>query len=409
MNDRRQSPAVPPDVASSTQRRRWFGLLGLAGLASALWLGVPAGLAADAPHTAKQPSVAWTPPQEAPLGAPVTPSAPKGQERLRLAVLSDLNGSYGSVTYGPDVHAATRALIGSLRPDLVLITGDMVAGQRRGLDYGAMWRGFHQAVTEPLGRAGISIAPTPGNHDASPAAPFTVERQEYARQWKAADRVPQVQFLDNSQYPFHYSFEYGGVFFASIDAAAVGPIGDNQRRWLERQLSATQAAVKIVFGHLPVYPFAAKREREVLADDALAEVLNRQAVTAYISGHHHAYYPGVVDGVRHIAMPCLGGGPRRLLGQARRSPSALVVLEIEGEEVTILEALRAPEFTSPIVRGELPNQVAFGSERILRDDHAGLAPLWVDQTSQVAFWEQPSVTRPVTASRSGSQVDPSSR
>lgn len=384
MKDRPRHPVACSAAAPRAAWRRRLAWSGLA-LASVLWMAAPAGVAADSASSPAD-ALAWAPAPPLPQRQPA-PRFPEAEGRLRLAVLSDLNGSYGSVTYGEDVHSAVQALLASLRPDLVLITGDMVAGQRRGLDYAAMWRGFHQAVTEPLVKAGISIAPTPGNHDASPAAPFSAERQEYARQWQTAGRVPQVEFRDRSSYPFHYSFEYGGAFFASIDAAAVGPIGAEQRAWLERELSATEASVKIVFGHLPVYPFAVQREREVLADDALAELLRRYSVTAYISGHHHAYYPGVVNGVRHIAMPCLGSGARRLLGQARRSPSALVVLEIEGEEVTILEALRAPEFVSPIVREELPGQLAFGSHRIVRDDRAGLSPLWVEETSRVAFWQ----------------------
>ena len=66
----------------------------------------------------------------------------------------------------------TAALTERLRPDLVLVTGDMVAGQRAGLDYGAMWAGWHRAVTDPLRAAGIPMAVTPGNHDASGYAQY---------------------------------------------------------------------------------------------------------------------------------------------------------------------------------------------------------------------------------------------
>ena len=48
-----------------------------------------------------------------------------------------------------------------------------------------MWQGFRAAVIEPLRRAGIALAPTPGNHDASPS--FAKERAEYIKQWPAAD------------------------------------------------------------------------------------------------------------------------------------------------------------------------------------------------------------------------------
>ena len=89
---------------------------------------------------------------------------------LRVVVISDLNGSYGSVTYEPRVTAAVRAII-AMKPDLVISTGDMVAGQRRPhlteTEVRAMWDAFHRTVTAPLEAAGIPLAVTPGNHDAS--------------------------------------------------------------------------------------------------------------------------------------------------------------------------------------------------------------------------------------------------
>ncbi len=291
---------------------------------------------------------------------------------FRIAVLSDLNSAYGSTSYNASVHAATEALVERLRPAIVLITGDMVAGQKPGLDYVAMWRGFRQTVSEPLLDAGIAIAPTPGNHDASPLPQFAKERAIYVSEWTTEPRVAKVRFIDRSGYPLNYSFTFGGVFFASLDAAAVGPLPSEQHAWLEAQLSNTQAKTKIVFGHLPVHPFAVRRELEILGDRALSQLLSRYSVTAYISGHHHAYYPGAVNGVRHVAMPCLGSGARRLLGESRRSRAALVLVEIEAGELTSLEAFAAPEFDTTIARDSLPPFIQRGRHRVVRDDLAGL-------------------------------------
>ncbi len=47
----------------------------------------------------------------------------------RVVVVSDLNESYGSTRYSPEVDEAVRQTI-ELAPDLVISTGDMVAGQR---------------------------------------------------------------------------------------------------------------------------------------------------------------------------------------------------------------------------------------------------------------------------------------
>lgn len=289
---------------------------------------------------------------------------------LRIAVVSDLNSRYGSTTYAPAVHAAAEALVDRIKPDVVLITGDMVAGQKAGVDAPAMWQAFHAAVTEPLVAAGIPLAPAPGNHDAAPG--FAKERAEYVAQWSEPDRVPAVTFLDRSHYPLYYSFEVRGVFFAALDATAVGPLRRGQRAWLDAQLSGTAAEAKIVFGHLPNHPFSVHRETEILDDPELEAILARHAVDAYVSGHHHAYYPGALDGVRHVAMPCLGSGARRLLGASTRSTPALLVMGVDGGDIVTLEALPAPDFQHPVERATLPRRVSRGRHTVLRDDLAGL-------------------------------------
>jgi 3',5'-cyclic AMP phosphodiesterase CpdA len=307
-------------------------------------------------------------PQRPPVAAPI--DAPETHAPLVVAVISDLNSRYGSTTYTSAVHGATRALVDRIHPDLVLITGDMVAGQKGGLDHPAMWRAFHGAVTEPLVAAGVAVAPAPGNHDAAPG--FANERAEYIAQWTDEHRVPPVDFIDRSAYPLHYSFSLRGVFFAAIDATAVGPLSATQRDWLDTQLAQTDSDVKIVFGHLPNHPFAKQREVEILDDPKLEDIMRRHEVDAYVSGHHHAYYPGAVGRVRHVAMPCLGSGARRLLGHTKASPPALVVLQIDAERVVSVEALPAPAFETPVPRGTLPRKITRGRHDVLRDDLAGL-------------------------------------
>ena len=49
---------------------------------------------------------------------------------LDVVVISDLNGSYGSVRYDARVKNAVARII-EMDPDLVISTGDMVAGQRK--------------------------------------------------------------------------------------------------------------------------------------------------------------------------------------------------------------------------------------------------------------------------------------
>jgi hypothetical protein len=296
-------------------------------------------------------------------GAPVT---------LRVAVISDLNDAYGSTTHGDAVHAAVAAIVGRVKPDLVLVTGDMVAGQQAGLDYGAMWAGFHAAVTAPLRDAGIPLAATPGNHDASGYAAFAEEREIYVAEWSLPENMPAVEMIDASSYPLRYSFAHRGAFFLSLDATTIGPLSQEQRDWVASQLDAAAGyPVKIAYGHVPLHSVAVGREEEILGDDALESIFRDHGLTAYISGHHHAYYPGARDGLRLVSMSCLGSGPRALIGTEGATPRALLQVDIEEGVVTSLEALRAPGFTEVIERATLPESLSYAGKSVMRDDLAG--------------------------------------
>ncbi|MEO1134540.1 MAG: metallophosphoesterase, partial [Cyanobacteria bacterium J06639_1] len=84
---------------------------------------------------------------------------------VRLVVISDLNGSYGSTDYDPEVDTAI-ALLPFWKPDMVLASGDMVAGQNPTLtpeQIRAMWAGFDEHVAAPLRDMEIPYGFTIGN------------------------------------------------------------------------------------------------------------------------------------------------------------------------------------------------------------------------------------------------------
>lgn len=283
---------------------------------------------------------------------------------LQVAVISDLNGSYGSTTYGSEVHAAVAALVAD-PPDVVLVTGDMVAGQQSGLDYPAMWRGFHSAVTTPLTDAGIPVAVTPGNHDASGYSGYAAERAEYARQWDA--RVPAVTMVDATNYPFRYAFTVRDTLFVSLDATTIGPLSSSQRAWVDDVL-ATPAAHRIVFAHVPIHAFTVGRETEILDDDALEDILVSHGVDLFVSGHHHGYYPGRHGDLRVVSMACTGSGSRALIGTSDTSPKSILRFTLDTTGIADLDAYGGSRFTSPIARSTLPTRVGSGAGAVTRDD-----------------------------------------
>lgn len=297
---------------------------------------------------------------------------PPASAALRVAVISDLNGSYGSTRYEPTVPLAVRRLV-ELKPDLVISTGDMIAGQRlhpplTAPAIEAMWTSFHATVTEPIAAARIPFAVTPGNHDASAYETFALERQTYRDQW--LERRPDVRFVDERDYPFRYAFALGGTLFISLDVTRVGVLDAEQKRWLDTLLrrEAGQFRHRIVFSHLPVYPFTRGRETEVTADHGLEGILREHDVELYLSGHHHAFYPGYRAGIRFVSQACLGAGPRALIGGSARSERAITIIDIADTGRISVEALAAPDFTREIERTTLPPQIATRYGTLVRDD-----------------------------------------
>jgi hypothetical protein len=268
------------------------------------------------------------------------PSLPPRGDR-RLVAISDLNSSYGSTSYIPQVGRAV-ALIPSLAPDLVLCGGDMVAGQKLGLSAGqlaAMWAAFGKQVLDPLRRAQLPFAFALGNHDASGsrsaggAYAFALDRQQAERFWSPRRGQLGLQFVDASRFPFAYSVLQDDLFLLVWDASAAA-VPAEQIAWAERSLAspaAQGAKVRLVMGHLPLQAIAQGRDRpgEVLQGAGrLQQLLERQRVQAYISGHHHAFFPGRSGGLDLLALGALGSGPRRLLGASQLPRHTLTLIDL---------------------------------------------------------------------------------
>lgn len=276
---------------------------------------------------------------------------------LRVAVISDLNGSYGSTDYASAVSGAVARII-ELKPDLVISTGDMVAGQRRNphlsaAEIDAMWAAFQTEVAAPLAAAGMPLIATPGNHDASAYAGFEAERAAYARVW--ANPPTNVEMVDDDGWPFRYAVALDDVLFISLDVTTIGTLDPEQTAWLDA-LAGREAGRRaiVAFSHLPIWPFAVGRETETAGGEALASLFSSVGVDAHLTGHHHAFYPGVYDGVLYVAQACLGGGPRRLVSDALRAPKAFTLLEVAEDGAITESALTGPGFAAPIDLETLP-------------------------------------------------------
>jgi len=257
----------------------------------------------------------------------------------RIVVISDLNNAYGSVDYEPEVLATIDKIIHEWKPDLVLCGGDMVAGQRPSLTdarVDSMWMAFDAFVAKPLRDAGIPFAFTIGNHDGS-GYPNHVRDRALARSyWTNPDHSTGLNFVDKGDFPFWYSFRSGPVFFSSWDASTESIPVDNLQ-WLDAQLGADvakDAAHRIVMGHLPLYGVAIGRDTKgnVLAKaDSLRTWLEGRGVDLYVSGHHHAWYPGRHTYLNLLNAGAIGSGPRSLLdGSAPMKTVTVIDMQLDG-------------------------------------------------------------------------------
>jgi hypothetical protein len=291
-------------------------------------------------------------------------------EPLRIAVISDLNGSYGSTEYVDAVKTGVAEII-LRRPDLVISTGDMIAGQRNSPklttpELAAMWTAFHATVSDPLASAGLPFLVTPGNHDASAYPGFEAERAAFAAAF--ADRAPDLNLIDAERWPFRIAASFKGVLLVGMDATTSGPLAKDDMEWLGRILETQTASHRTVvfFGHLPLMPISQGRERDVIADPDIFALAEAGGVDLWLSGHQHAFYSGSAGGILFVAQGALGNGPRKLIGEQSGSPPTLTWIEIDEDGRITVSALPAPEFATPLAEDSLPASIGEGAFRLTR-------------------------------------------
>lgn len=252
---------------------------------------------------------------------------------LKILLISDLNDSYGSTTYSDEVKWAISK-IDSIKPDLILCGGDMVAGQKSTLsteNIKAMWTGFSDTVFKPISEKNIPFGFTIGNHDASPN--FAKDRAEASTFWTANKQNTGLSFVDDTHFPYYFSYIKNNVFFMSWDASS-SEIKPEILDWMKMQLKnkvASKARMRVLLGHLPLYSIveAKNKNGEILAnaEECLA-FFKKHKIDMYVSGHQHAYYPAQKDGVKLFHLGCLGGGPRKILGHNEPAKKAYAIINI---------------------------------------------------------------------------------
>jgi hypothetical protein len=288
---------------------------------------------------------------------------------LRVVVFGDFNGPYGSVTYPAAVAQVVDAIVDVWRPDLVLLPGDLVAGQSRSLPddrFAAMWDAFDAAVAGPLRAAGIPYAATMGNHDASKGRDagggyaFARERDAAAAYWGHPHHRSGLTIVDDARFPFAWSFRLGPLFVAIVDASGP-PIDEAERASLRDTLAsaqATDAELRWVMGHLPLVGIAVGRDREgeVVSRAAdLRDLMLAGGADSYLSGHQAAFYAGNWAGLELLLAGGIGARPLR--GSEAVARSTVTVVDVAWDpprvRVTTFDAIAR----RPLAAADLPAEI----------------------------------------------------
>jgi len=286
-----------------------------------------------------------------------------------FAVISDTqadrSGKDGKSCINDAVVGAIADDIALTRPDLVLVTGDLVNGWFRNhhTDYDAQYENWKKAMM-PVYRAGIKVYAVRGNHDSGPerlALPplpahleppaDTVARlKETFEKYFARTHIP-VNGPDGEK-GLTYSFVHKNAFFIGLDQYAGGQ-HKVSLSWLDRQLAGNRSPHVFIYGHEPAFETGHPdnlgffpKER-----DAFWNAIGRAGGKIYFCGHDHFYNRALApDGsgraIRQI-IAGTGGGALRKWTRRYRDPGVreefhngdyhgYLLVSVEGSQATII-------------------------------------------------------------------------
>ena len=144
-----------------------------------------------------------------------------------------------------------RAMVDSVKPAFVLITGDLVRDALRVSEAEAT--GYYKLFTGEKEKFSVPVWTVPGNHEN-----FGIERH-------LSLISPDHPLYGRRMYhhylgPDYYSFTYGGVHFIGLNTIDVddlwyyGHVDSTQVAWLRRDLEKVPATVPVVtFNHIPFF------------------------------------------------------------------------------------------------------------------------------------------------------------
>lgn len=250
-------------------------------------------------------------------------TAPEGEVPFSFAVIGDSGN-------GGKHQMAVAGLLGDMKPDLILHTGDVVYPNGEDRHYDRRFFAPYRALI-----SGVPLFPVIGNHDVRKGGGAA-----YLKNFHPPRNNPQ----HTARY---YSFDWGDAHFVALDSELyhedAGGDREEQKLWLEEDLSATPKPWRFAFLHRPLYSSSRHGGDKGIRED-LEPVFSRHGVHMVFSGHDHAYERTLpVGGVTYVVT---GGGGKHLYGvraNGRTAASAsahhATLVRVSGERLT-LEAVK---------------------------------------------------------------------
>jgi len=239
--------------------------------------------------------------------------------KFSFAVISDTpdgdceNPTIPTTTQGEALIQSVDFL-NSKNPAFIIGVGDLISGQCKSLP-GSARDQLNEFKTQFLDKINAPFVPVVGNHDFLNAPSKTA--------WKTFLNENQDKFLDtyNSRTICDQQtsrFEYKGLGFVLIDPYNLG----HKYQLFNAELSCIDQLVSsgdIVFRHVTPYGVSCRQKNpsncgtSVLGDsgdvkdiEQLPQKLKQKNVKAIFSGHTHAFYHGMCDGLEFINTGTLG-------------------------------------------------------------------------------------------------------
>jgi 3',5'-cyclic AMP phosphodiesterase CpdA len=163
------------------------------------------------------------------------------------------------------------ALIDSLAPDFVLVTGDLVRDALRVSENEA--RSYYELFNREIGNHRRNVWTVPGNHEI-----FGIER--HLSLVSAKHPLYGRGMYRHYRGPDYYSFNAGGVHFVGLNTIDVsdlwyyGHVDSTQLAWLERDLAAVPEGTPVItFNHIPF--FQVSDQMDGMEEDGVAPTVLR--------------------------------------------------------------------------------------------------------------------------------------